>query len=70
MECSCEQWKYYTKNYVGAFDWYVNENPQHNKWYFIWTKLTESEGFTQVDRFAIPMRHCPCCGGTLKPPEE
>ena len=70
MLCNCDRWKFYIKNYSEAFEWYSDEGVTHSKWYFIWTKLTETNGFTQVDRFAIPLTHCPCCGGILQPPNK
>lgn len=63
--CDCETWKYYVINYEEVFSWY----PNVNKWYMLWVHLSKSEdGCTQVNRYAIPISHCPSCGGKLKKP--
>lgn len=64
--CICDTWKYYCKNYDEVFTWYSDVE----KWYIIWTRLSESDGLTSVDKFAIPIRHCPSCGGILNSPKD
>ena len=64
--CDCETWKYFIRNYDEVFSWYED----YNRWYIRWVHLSEDEGFTQVNRYAIPINCCPSCGGRLKNPED
>ena len=60
--CDCQSWEYYIKNYNDTFYW----NNDTNSWYIRWVHLSERDGYTQVSRYAIPITHCPLCGGELK----
>lgn len=62
--CKCETWQYYTKNYSETFYWNVDTD----SWYVGWVHLSTQDGFTQVSRYAIPIKHCPLCGGRLQNP--
>lgn len=65
LYCDCENWKSNVRNYDEVFAWIS----KYNRWYILWVKLSENEGFTQVNRYAIPISFCPCCGKKLKDPE-
>lgn len=66
MSCSCERWSFYVKNYNEVFYW----DAEFKKWYVRWVHLADQGGYTQVSRYAIPIKFCPLCGGRLINPEE
>ena len=62
--CKCDTWQYYAKNYNETFNW----RNDTEAWYVGWVHLSTQDGYTQVSRYAIPIEHCPLCGGRLKNP--
>lgn len=34
-------------------------------WLVCWIELLEEKGYTQVNRFGVPIKYCPMCGKLL-----
>ena len=64
--CECEEWLYYIRNYYETFYWI----DASKKWYVTWVHLSDQGGYTQVSRYAIPIKYCPLCGKKLKKFED
>ena len=59
--CSCNDWSKLKDNHDNVFKW----NPPHG-WIISWIELTEEDGYTQVHKYGMKIRHCPFCGKSLK----
>jgi hypothetical protein len=55
--CICKDYKTLKKNNRELFKWH----PPYG-WVLSWIELTKERGYTQIHRYAVPIKYCPMCG--------
>ena len=59
--CNCNEFTNLRKQHKDVFV----KDPTYG-WVLSWIELTEEKGYTQVNRYGIPIVYCMMCGKLLK----
>jgi len=58
--CDCSAWKELISKHHKTFTYDSSYG-----WLVCWIELLEEKGYTQVNRFGVPINFCPMCGKRL-----